>query len=508
MAQKITTVLCILDGWGLSDNPKSNAIAAASTPNWDTWIKTYPMARLDASGKAVGLPHGQMGNSEVGHMTIGAGRCILQDLPLINKAITENQIPEKTQWQNFINKTKAANNVCHVMGLFSPGGIHSHQDHYIAFVKLLSDAGIKVHLHLFTDGRDTPPKSAEKYLQFLMNELGDDCEISTISGRFYAMDRDKRWDRVEQSYNAIIEGDAPKFNEPLAYIQQSYKQDVYDEFIVPGVSENYTGVKDGDALLLVNFRADRVREILSSFFMPGFDGFQRQREIKWAATLGMKDYSNELIPYITPLFPFESPKNTLGEILEKAGKTQLRAAETEKYAHVTFFLNGGYETKFKGEERVLIPSPKVKTYDLKPEMSAPELTQAVKDAIESQKFDLIVVNYANPDMVGHTGNLKASIKAVEVVDKCLGDLVNSTLSQNGNFIITADHGNIEQLKDLNGDQPHTAHTTNFVPFMLINKDINELKDTGSLMDITPTILKLMNIEKPIEMTGKSLIIEK
>lgn len=506
MTHKKPTVLCILDGWGLSDETKSNAIAAATTPNWDQWQATYPMAKLDASGTAVGLPKGQMGNSEVGHMAIGAGRCILQDLPLINQAVQENQIPQKPRWQKFIDQTKAANNVCHVMGLFSPGGIHAHQDHYVAFVKLLTEAGIKVHLHLFTDGRDTPPQSAEKYIQYLINEVGKECEISTISGRFYAMDRDKRWDRVAQVYKAIIKADAPKFNDPLSYIKQSYDNDVFDEFIAPGASENYTGVKDGDALLLMNFRADRVREILSSFLLPDFDGFQRQREIKWAATLGMKDYSNELIPYITPLFPFESPKNTLGDSVSAAGKTQLRAAETEKYAHVTFFLNGGYETKYKGEERILIPSPKVKTYDLKPEMSAPELTKAVKDAIESGKFDLIIVNYANPDMVGHTGNLEASIKAVEVVDKCLGDLVESTLKQDGNFIITADHGNIEQLMGLDIDQPHTAHTTNFVPFMVLSEKVEKLQNSGALTDIAPTVLALLKIEKPIEMTGKSLII--
>lgn len=508
MAQKKPTVLCILDGWGLRDNEESNAITAALTPNWDQWTEQYPLAKLEASGEAVGLPKGQMGNSEVGHMAIGAGRCILQDLPLINQAVKDNQIPKKPSWKKFIEKTKAANNVCHVMGLFSPGGIHSHQDHYIAFVKLLADAGIKTHLHLFLDGRDTPPQSAEKYIQYLMNELGDNCTISTLSGRFYAMDRDKRWDRVEQAYKAIVNAEAPKFNAPLFYIKEAYEKDIFDEFIVPGVSENYEGVQDGDALLLINFRSDRVREILSSLLLSDFDGFQRQREIKWAATLGMKDYSDELAPYIPPLFPFETPKNTLGEVVASAGKAQLRAAETEKYAHVTFFLNGGYETKFKNEERILVASPKVKTYDLQPEMSAFELTQKVQKAIESGEFDLIVINYANADMVGHTGNLEASIKAVEVVDQCLGDLVGNTLKKKGNFIITADHGNIEQLMDSNTEQPHTAHTTNLVPFLLITENDRKLKQMGTLTDVAPTILELMNIEKPVEMTGKSLIIEK
>jgi 2,3-bisphosphoglycerate-independent phosphoglycerate mutase len=322
------------------------------------------------------------------------------------------------------------------------------------------------------------------------------------------MDRDKRWDRVEQAYKSIIDGTGPKFNNPISYIKESYKKDVFDELIVPALSDDYDGVQDGDALLLINFRSDRVRQILSAFLQPDFEGFKRHKKIKWAATLGMKEYSDSLAQYIHPLFPFERPKNTLGEVVSSAGKAQLRAAETEKYAHVTFFFNGGYESKFAKEDRILVASPKVHTYDLKPEMSAFELTEQVQSAIESGQFDLIVVNYANPDMVGHTGNLAASVKAVEVIDECLLKLVNASLKNNGNFVITADHGNVEQLMDFDMDQPHTAHTTNFVPFLLITEDVTYLKDVGTLTDVAPTILNLMNIEKPIEMTGRSLIIEK
>jgi 2,3-bisphosphoglycerate-independent phosphoglycerate mutase len=507
MIYKKPTVLCILDGWGLSDTKKSNAIAAANTPNWDQWQQDYSMAKLEASGEAVGLPRGQMGNSEVGHMTIGAGRQILQDLPLINQAIKENKIVEKPSWKKFIEKIKSTNNACHLMGLFSPGGIHSHQDHYLVFANLLSREGIKVYLHLFLDGRDTPPKSADVFVEKAINKIKENCEISTISGRFYAMDRDKRWDRTEMAYKAITKALGPKYTNPLNYIKESYDKNISDEFILPAVSKHYEGVKNGDAFLIVNFRADRVRQLLSSLVLPDFKDFSIDRKIKWSTVLGMKEYSETLSKFIPSLFPYETPKNTLGEVVATAGKSQLRVAETEKYAHVTFFLNGGYEKTFKNEKRILIPSPKVRTYDLQPEMSAQQLTQQVKTAIQSKKIDLIVVNYANPDMVGHTGNFNACVRAVEVVDNCLGDLVDSTLSAEGTFIITSDHGNIEQLIDIEANQPHTSHTTNLVPFILLSKNNLRLRDVGTLADVAPTVLDIIHIEKPIEMTGKSLIIE-
>ena len=501
-------VLCILDGWGDRAGGDDNAIFQARTPNWDRMTDIYPHSRLQASALDVGLPEGQMGNSEVGHMNIGGGRVVVQDLPLIDQAAADGSLAVNERLASLIDALKRSGGSCHLMGLLSPGGVHSHQDHMAALANAIADAGIDVVIHGFLDGRDTPPSSAEEFVETLLTDVAGSgrVRIGTISGRYYAMDRDKRWDRVELAYNCLVDGAGETAPAAIAAIEQSYANDSTDEFVPPTAVEGYTGMADGDAILMANFRADRAREILTSLVDPSFDGFARARTVDFAARRGMTEYSTELNEFLEALFPQRPLDNILGEIVANQGMTQLRIAETEKYAHVTFFFNGGEEKMFDGEERILVPSPKVATYDLQPEMSAPEVTDKLVTEIASGKFDLIVVNYANGDMVGHTGVFDAAVKAAETVDACLGRLEEAVTAAGGTMLITADHGNAEQMFDHETGQPHTAHTTLPVPFIMVRPPdgAGALKD-GVLADIAPTILTLMGLAQPAEMTGTSLV---
>lgn len=502
-------VLAILDGWGHTHAGSDNAIESARTPNIDMVTKNYPSGFINASELHVGLPSGQMGNSEVGHMNIGSGRVLMQELPKIDAAIADGSLEKKTELKNFIAKTKHGSGIAHIMGLFSDGGVHSHMSHIIAVAKILAKEGLKVKLHLFLDGRDTPPQSAINYLKTLDKEIAGitNIKIATISGRYYAMDRDKRWERIQEAYVALTQI-TPSRQTAIAAVEQSYADNINDEFIHPVAIGNYQGMNDGDGLFMCNFRADRAREILTVLLDPEFNDFPRNKTIEFSATLGMVEYSSKLARFIPALFAPEPLTNILGEIIANAGLKQLRIAETEKYAHVTFFFNGGREQEFAGEERILVPSPKVATYDEKPEMSAYEVTEKLVAAIESDKFDFIVVNYANTDMVGHTGDMQAAIKAVDAVDECLGKVIKATLGKGGAMIITADHGNAEQMFDENTGQPHTAHTLNLVPIIIISEALRgkEIKIVdGKLGDIAPTILQLLGFKQPIEMTGRSLL---
>ncbi len=502
-------VLCILDGWGYSSNPHNNAIALAHKPTWDKWTKSYPEILLDASGLSVGLPDGQMGNSEVGHMTLGTGRVIFQDLPRISLAFEKNTFEKNPHFQSLVKELKTSQKTCHLLGLFSPGGVHSHMDHILNLTTLLAAENIPVALHLFLDGRDTPPQSAIAYMETLLHHIKDKktIHIATLMGRYYAMDRDNRWDRVEKAYDAITLGKGPTFTDPIASIKESYAHGKDDEFLIPIVSETYKGIHDGDALLTANFRADRMREICDTLLDKDFSGFTRGSLPYFSKALSMTEYSTELAAKMEVLFPPVRPHNTLGEVLAQANLTQLRIAETEKYAHVTFFFNGGRENPFPKEERILVPSPKVATYDLQPEMSAPELTDKVVEAVESHQFDVIILNYANTDMVGHTGKLEAAIEAVEAVDICLGHLEKAVLEKGGVLLVTADHGNAESMEDTANHQPHTSHTTNLVPLFIVTKTPYEINRTkGTLIDIAPTILGLLNLNLPQEMEGHSFLL--
>lgn len=503
-------VLAILDGWGHSERREDNALVAANIPNYRRMLAEGPWSFLATSGPSVGLPPGQMGNSEVGHMNIGGGRIVLQELDRIGNAIIDGSLVENPTLKSVIAKTRAAGGALHVLGLLSPGGVHSHQEHIAALAKAGAAAGLKVWVHPFFDGRDVPPQSALEYLaEFRALIAGTDgIGFGSAGGRFYAMDRDKRWERVAQAYDAMVEAKGPHFATPEAAVQAAYAESVTDEFVLPAVIDGYQGMKDGDGVLMANFRADRARQIMTALIDPAFDGFARPRIVRFAAAAGVAEYSKAIAALMPSLFAPEDVPNALGEVLSKAGLKQLRIAETEKYAHVTFFFNGGRELVFDGEERILIPSPKVKTYDLKPEMSAFELTDALVDAIGSGKFDVIVVNYANPDMVGHSGILAAAVKAVEAVDLCLGRLRDAVEKAGGLMLVTADHGNVEQMKDPVTGAPHTAHTTFDVPLIMVNskslaKPVALAK--GKLADIAPTILELMGLPKPAEMTGHSLL---
>jgi 2,3-bisphosphoglycerate-independent phosphoglycerate mutase len=465
-------VLCILDGWGEREETDFNAIAAADTPVWYRLRTTCPRARLDASGGEVGLPDGQMGNSEVGHTNIGAGRVVTQDLPRIDAAAADGSLPRAPALAAFIEALKNSGGTAHLMGLISPGGVHSHQDQIAGLANILADAEIPVAVHAFLDGRDTPPSSGRGYMEDFLG-AAPRATAATVTGRYYAMDRDNRWERVEAAYAAMAEGE---------------------------------GMADGDGVLMANFRADRAREILSALLDPDFDGFARTRRMEFAAATGLVDYSAALAQLMTAIFPPIVLDNVLGQVVADAGLKQLRIAETEKYAHVTFFLNGGREEVFPGEDRILVPSPKVATYDLQPEMSAREVTDRLVEAVESAKYDLIVVNYANADMVGHTGIMEAATRAVEAVDECLGRLEAAVRATGGALLITADHGNAENMRDAATGQPHTAHTHNLVPVLLApdGKHATRIAD-GRLSDLAPTILELMGIARPAEMTGRSLI---
>ena len=505
------TILCILDGWGIAPTSTNNGISKARTPAWDHFISTYPHTQLQASELSVGLPAGQMGNSEVGHMTIGAGRVILQDLPRIDQSIQDGSLAQHPMLLEFINHLQKTEGACHLMGLLSPGGVHSHQHHMEAIANLLSESGIPVHIHAILDGRDTPPQSAYEYVKEFQNNTN--LPIATIGGRYYAMDRDKRWDRIELAYRAIAFAEGLRTNDPLQLLKDEYRQGKGDEFIRPHCVGDYPGMKEGDGLFMVNFRSDRVRQILSAFLNPNFSDFDRGSPHTFTAKLGMAEYSTELSQWIPALFPKERATDPLGAIISAAGLKQLRIAETEKYAHVTFFLNGGREDMFPGEDRIMIPSPDVATYDLKPEMSAEQVTDKVIEAMTiqegSQQYSLIVINYANTDMVGHTGIQEAIVKAVETIDRCLSRLEVAAKETGYALLVTADHGNVEQMIDMQTGLVHTAHTCNPVPLVLINgpQDIINIDD-GQLSDIAPTILTLLNLTIPSDMTGRTLLRKK
>jgi 2,3-bisphosphoglycerate-independent phosphoglycerate mutase len=500
-------LLCILDGWGWRTDAADNAIAQGSTPNYSRMLQDCPHALLQTSGNAVGLPQGQMGNSEVGHMNIGSGRVVSQDLPRIDVAIEDGSLALRPALREIIAKVEATKGAVHLMGLLSPGGVHSHQDHMAALVRILAQSGVPVFVHAFLDGRDTPPKSARGFLEKFNKDIDGiaGVRMATLSGRYYAMDRDKRWDRVQKAYDAMVDASGPRQIDVFAALEASYADGVTDEFVIPAALGDYAGMGDGDALLFANFRADRAREISLALLDPGFDGFERGRVVRFSAASGLTEYSDELAKLMTAVFPPEDVRETLGEVMAEHGLKQLRIAETEKYAHVTFFLNGGREDPFDGEDRILVPSPKVATYDHKPEMSAFQVTEKLEEAIASGKYDLIVANYANPDMVGHTGIMKAAVEAVDTIDVCLGRLRTAIEKAGGVMLLTADHGNVEMMKDPVTGEPHTAHTLFDVPVVAINGPAGMALENGRLADIAPTMLALMGLPQPRPMTGHSLL---
>ncbi|MBY0354198.1 MAG: 2,3-bisphosphoglycerate-independent phosphoglycerate mutase [Rickettsiales bacterium] len=503
-------VLAILDGWGHREERAHNAIQAADTPHWDALWQGGHHALLDASELEVGLPEGQMGNSEVGHMNIGAGRVVLQDLPRIDVALRDGTLARHPALLALAEMQKSTGRVVHLMGLLSDGGVHAHQRHLEGLADILSQAGVMVRLHAFLDGRDTPPKSAQGFLAQWEARFADNplVSIATISGRYYAMDRDNRWARVQQAYNAVADAVGEHFASAEEALSAMYARDLSDEFVLPCVIGDYHGTIHGDALLMANFRADRAREILHALTDTRFEHFERMEVTEYSTMLGMVEYSTELNEWMTALFPQDLPHHTLGEVLADAGLSQLRIAETEKYAHVTFFFNGGREQPFVGEDRVLIPSPSVATYDLKPEMSAPEMTDRLVAAITQRSYDVIIVNYANTDMVGHTGNMQAAIQAVQAVDQCVGRLWEAVQEQGGVLILTADHGNAEMMHDDDTAQSHTAHTLNKVPLIIAGDAVmgpQFVLNDGRLCDIAPTILHLLGLTQPTQMTGHTLL---
>ena len=507
---KKPTVLLILDGYGERKEKDGNAIALANTPVIDKLKKEFPYVEGQASGLFVGLPDGQMGNSEVGHMNMGAGRIVYQELTRITKAIEDGDFFENKALKEAVEHCKKENTALHFMGLVSSGGVHSHIGHIYGLLELAKRAGLKkVYLHAFLDGRDTPPDSGKSFLMDVekkMQELGVG-EIATISGRYYAMDRDKNYDRVEKAYRAMVDGTGEKASSVEEAIDASYAKKVYDEFVLPTVIEKDGAVhtvSDGDAMIFFNFRPDRAREICHAFCDDEFNFFNRGARKK-VFFVCFTDY-DPTIPNKRVAFEKEEIHNTLGEVVSNLGKNQLRIAETEKYAHVTFFFNGGKEEPYENEDRILVPSPKeVPTYDLKPEMSCYTVTEKLTEAIRSGKYDLVVANFANPDMVGHTGVLSAAIKAIEVVDECMGKVVDAVESMHGNLFILADHGNADIMIDEKTGEPYTAHTTNPVPFILVSDEKHKLREGGCLADVAPTLLELMGIPQPKEMTGKSLL---
>ena len=508
---KKPTVLMILDGYGLNDNKIGNAVAEADTPVMDALMKEYPFVKGNASGHYVGLPDGQMGNSEVGHLNMGAGRIVYQDLTKITKSIQDGDFYENPELVKACDNVKANNSALHLFGLVSDGGVHSHNAHLYGLLELAKRQKIsKVYVHCFLDGRDTPPMSGKEYVSELIEKIHEIGvgQIATVIGRYYVMDRDNRWDRVEKAYEAIVNGNGNRAENPVEAIEKSYEKDVTDEFVVPTVivkdGEPVGTVKDGDSVIFFDFRPDRAREITRAFCADEFDGFSREKRIH-TTYVCFTEY-DVTIPNKSVAFPKTKLNNTLGEYLAKCGLTQARIAETEKYAHVTFFFNGGVEAPNEGEERILVHSPKVATYDLQPEMSAPEVCDKLVEAIQSLKYDVIIINFANPDMVGHTGVESAAIKAVETVDACVGRAVAALKEVDGQMFLCADHGNAEQLIDEATGAPFTAHTTNPVPFILINREGYGLREGGCLADIAPTLLELMGLPKPEEMSGESLLI--
>ena len=510
--EKKTTMLMILDGFGINENENGNAVKLANTPNIDKLMKTCPTTEIYTSGLKVGLPEGQMGNSEVGHTNIGAGRIVYQELTRITKSIEDGDFFSIPEFIEAIENCKKNNSKLHIMGLLSDGGVHSHMRHLFGLLELAKRKDFEeVYVHCFLDGRDTPPASAEGYIMKLQEKMKEKGvgKIASISGRFYSMDRDKRWNRIQKTYDAMVNGIGEKSASPITAIESSYQKEIFDEFVEPTVICNgdkpVATISKNDSVIFFNFRPDRAREITRTLVDTNFEDFETKKDLNLFFVC-MTQY-DETMPNVKVAFKPTTLVNTFGEYISDKGMTQLRIAETEKYAHVTFFFNGGNEKQYKGEDRILVPSPKVETYDMQPEMSAPEVTEKVVDAINSKKYDAIILNFANPDMVGHTGNLEAAIKAVETIDASVGKVVEAVNAQNGVLMITADHGNCEQMIDYKTGEPHTAHTTNPVPLILVGMDNAKLRE-GKLADLTPTMLEIMGLKKPEEMTGESIIVEK
>ena len=502
--QRRPVMLVILDGFGWREDPLDNAVAQARTPTFDRLWAQGPRAFLRTSGLDVGLPGGQMGNSEVGHLNIGAGRVMMQELPRIGVAIADDSLAGFPALRQMVEALHRTGGTAHLMGLASPGGVHAHIDHAAALARILVENGVPVALHLFTDGRDTPPQSGRAFLAALRAQLPPAVRLATISGRYYAMDRDNRWERVRLAHDAIVAARGPREADPDQVLADAYGAGITDEFVLPTVLHGYDGINDGDGIVSFNFRADRIRELLGAILDEEFAGFPRPAPPRLVGTVAMTRYSDELADRLWVLFPPQTLDDLLGEVVSRAGRRQLRMAETEKYPHVTYFLNGGREATLPGEDRIMVPSPKVATYDLQPEMSAPELTDRAVEAIDGGLYDLIVLNYANPDMVGHTGDLRAATLAVEAVDAGLGRIADAIDRQGGVLIATADHGNCETMRDPKTGEPHTAHTLNVVPVVLSGMPGAALAD-GRLADLAPTILALMGLERPAAMTGRSLL---
>ena len=509
--EKKPIMLMILDGFGINENENGNAIKLAKTPNIDTLMKKYQTTEIYTSGLKVGLPEGQMGNSEVGHTNIGAGRIVYQELTKITKSIEDGDFFTIPEFTEAIENCKKYNSKLHIMGLVSDGGVHSHIRHLYGLLEMAKRRDFEnVYVHCFLDGRDTPPASAEGYLLQLEEKMREKKigKIASICGRYYAMDRDKRWDRVKKCYDALVKGEGNKAPSATIAIENSYQKEVFDEFVEPTVICNgeipVATIQEHDSVIFFNFRPDRAREITRAIVDKNFNEFETEKKDVYFICFTSYD---ETMPNVKIAIKKEPLVNTFGEVISKNGLTQLRIAETEKYAHVTFFFNGGEEKQYPGEDRILIPSPKVSTYDLKPEMSAIEVTDNVVNAINSDKYDVIILNYANPDMVGHTGSLPAAIKAVETIDKCIGKVVDAILKHHGTLLITADHGNCEQMIDYKTGDPHTAHTTNPVPLILVTENDKLKIKSGKLADLAPTMLEILGIDKPKEMTGESILIK-
>ncbi len=504
-------MLMILDGFGINENVDGNAVKQAKTPNIDRLMKKYPTTEIYTSGLKVGLPEGQMGNSEVGHTNIGAGRIVYQELTKITKSIEDGDFFSIPEFTEAIENCKKYNSKLHILGLLSDGGVHSHNRHLYGLLEMAKRRDFEnVFVHCFLDGRDTPPASAEGYITELEEKMKEKKvgKIASLSGRFYAMDRDKRWERIKKCYDALVKGEGNKATSATIAIEDSYQKEIFDEFVEPTIICNgdtpIATIKEHDSVIFFNFRPDRAREITRAIVDPNFDGFETEKMETYFVCFTSYD---ETMPNVKIAFKKEPLVNTFGEVISKNGLTQLRIEETEKYAHVTFFFNGGEEKQYPGEDRILVPSPKVATYDLQPEMSAPEVTEKVIEAIKSDKYNAIILNYANPDMVGHTGSLPAAIKAVETVDECLEKVVQAMLEHDGTILITADHGNCEQMIDYKTGEPHTAHTTNPVPLILVTKNEDLKIKSGKLADLAPTLLEILGIEKPAEMTGESILVK-
>jgi 2,3-bisphosphoglycerate-independent phosphoglycerate mutase len=502
-------VLLIFDGWGLSDNTDHNAIAAARKPVWDRLWDSYPHTEINTSGSAVGLPGGQMGNSEVGHLNLGAGRVVYQEFTRIGRSIRTGSFFSNRTLTDAVDLAVERGSAVHILGLLSPGGVHSHEKHIHAMAELAAQRGVgKLYLHAFLDGRDMPPKSAKPSLE-KMDEVFAELGVgrtATIIGRYYAMDRDHRWERIKVAYDLITRGEAEHHaDSAAAALEAAYARGETDEFVTASTVGDAVAVADGDVIINMNYRSDRARQITRPFIFDDFDCFERAAKPRLSSFVSLTEYSKDFD--IPVAYPPERLENTFGEYIANLGLHQLRIAETEKYAHVTFFFNGGIEEPNEGEERILVPSPKVATYDLKPEMSALEVTDRLVEAIGSDRFDAIICNYANGDMVGHTGNFEAAIKAIEVLDTCLGRVTEAVLAAGGEMLITADHGNAEQLIDREAEQPHTAHTTNPVPLIYVGTQASALMDNGALCDIAPTLLQIMGLKQPAAMTGRSLLLE-